>query len=84
MSRAEKIKKLSLEMIRWAERNKAQRVTRNNRREMQNPYSEHSWQDDFTFILKCEQGELIREKKIRLNKIWKAYNRLKKYNLRSS
>ena len=84
MSRAEKIKKLSLEMIRWAERNKAQRVTRNNRREMQNPYSENSWQDDFTFILKCEQGELTREKKIRLNKIWKAYNGLKKYNLRSS
>lgn len=84
MSRAEKIKKLSLEMIRWAERNKAQRVTRNNRREMQNPYSEYSWQDDFTFILKCEQGELTREKKIRLNKIWKAYNGLKKYNLRSS
>ena len=39
-------------MIRWAERNKAQRVTRNNRREMQNPYSENSWQDDFTFNLK--------------------------------
>lgn len=80
-------------MIRWAERNKARRINRNNRKHInydpvgmsQNIHREGvTWQDDFTFILKCEQGELTREKKIRLNKIWKAYNGLKKYNLRSS
>ena len=82
MSRAQKIKKLSLEMIRWASGDEAQRVKKHvgNQIVMINPHTNNSWQDDFTFVLKCERGQLTRERKIKLNTIWKAYNGLKKYN----
>jgi|TARA_R100001591_G_scaffold95190_1_gene100987 hypothetical protein len=84
LTNAEKIKKLSLVMIRWASGDEAQRVNQGNEIVIINPHTKERWQDDFTFILKCEKGKLTRDKKIRLNKIWKAYNGLRKYNLKSS
>ena len=69
-------------MIRWASGDEAQRVKTyvGNQIVMINPHTNNSWQDDFTFVLKCERGQLTRERKIKLNTIWKAYNGLKKYN----
>ena len=66
-------------MIRWAERNKDQRVMVGKDVVIQNPKSDKPWQTDFTEVLKLTDGMetwdrfLSKEEKCILNKMWNTY-----------
>ena len=65
---------LQMTMIRWAESNSTQRTfDSHNRRILQNPKSENSWQEDLTLVLKNSRGKLNKNKISILNKIWNIY-----------
>ena len=65
---------LQMTMIRWAESNSTQRTfDGHNRRILQNPKSENSWQEDLTLVLKNSRGKLNKNKISILNKIWNIY-----------